>query len=146
MQSVDYGTIVCSYAFYKINFHFYVTSIQYGGPTEAAAVAHTQGSVAGVTIVPRIYWHYSVTVPALRAISCIVRASSCPKCMFSSYTRWRGKEKWSNIKTCADFFPQDVDDYERDTLYEVFWSGDSETPGGYYEATVIHMTGKCTYP
>lgn len=57
-----------------------------------------------------------------------------------------GKREVVEHKDVRGFFPQDVDDYERDTLYEVFWSGDSETRGGYYEATIIHMTGKCTYP
>lgn len=49
-------------------------------------------------------------------------------------------------KDARGFFPQDVDDYERETFYEVFWSGKSETWGGYYEATIIQMTSQCNYP
>lgn len=43
-------------------------------------------------------------------------------------------------KDIRSFFPVDIDDYERDCLYEVFWAGDSVTKGGYYDAKILHMT------
>lgn len=57
-----------------------------------------------------------------------------------------GKREVVHHEAVRHFFPTDIDDYERETLYEVFWPGDSETRGGYYEATITHMTGKCPYP
>uniref|UniRef100_A0A147BR05 BEN domain-containing protein n=1 Tax=Ixodes ricinus TaxID=34613 RepID=A0A147BR05_IXORI len=38
-----------------------------------------------------------------------------------------------------DMCPLHRDDFNPDFLYEVFWSGDASTKGGYYSAQIIHM-------
>ncbi|XP_077527947.1 uncharacterized protein LOC144139495 isoform X2 [Haemaphysalis longicornis] len=55
---------------------------------------------------------------------------------------YTAKEK-EDVVTHEDvrfFFPQDIDDFERETFYDVFWKGDDRTRGGYYEAVIVHMT------
>lgn len=43
-----------------------------------------------------------------------------------------------------DLCPLHRDDFNPDFLYEVFWSGDASTKGGYYSAQIIHMAGMKT--
>ncbi|KAM7298090.1 uncharacterized protein ISCGN_018718 [Ixodes scapularis] len=38
-----------------------------------------------------------------------------------------------------DLCPLHRDDFNPDFLYDVFWSGDASTKGGYYSAQIIHM-------
>ncbi|CAN7982519.1 unnamed protein product [Ixodes pacificus] len=38
-----------------------------------------------------------------------------------------------------NFCPTIIEDFNPDVLYEVFWSGDQSTRGGYYEAEIIDM-------
>ncbi|XP_040067580.2 uncharacterized protein LOC115317554, partial [Ixodes scapularis] len=38
-----------------------------------------------------------------------------------------------------NFCPITIEDFNPDVLYEVFWSGDQNTRGGYYEAQIIDM-------
>lgn len=43
-----------------------------------------------------------------------------------------------NIK---DFCPVTLEDFNPDVLYKVFWSGNTTTKGGYYEAQIVNMAG-----
>lgn len=40
------------------------------------------------------------------------------------------------------FHPSSVADFDSAKYYEVWWHGDDSVSGGYYEAKVLHMTGK----
>lgn len=44
-----------------------------------------------------------------------------------------------------NFCPITIEDFNPDVLYEVFWSGDQNTRGGYYEAQIIDMAGIVTF-
>ncbi|XP_077494407.1 uncharacterized protein LOC144105093 [Amblyomma americanum] len=39
-----------------------------------------------------------------------------------------------------NFAPHDIDDFERGKTYDVFWAGNTTTRGGFYKATIVHMT------
>ncbi|XP_077523649.1 uncharacterized protein LOC144134665 [Amblyomma americanum] len=39
-----------------------------------------------------------------------------------------------------NFAPHDIDDFERGKPYDVFWAGNTTTRGGFYKATIVHMT------
>lgn len=39
-----------------------------------------------------------------------------------------------------DFNPVNVTDFDPSKTYSAFWGGDAQTSGGYYDATIIHMT------
>lgn len=60
---------------------------------------------------------------------------------------YTGKDK-EEVVTRQDvrhFSPRDIDDFERKTYYDLFWRGDDKTCGGYYEAVIVHMTGKLLF-
>ncbi|KAH7939319.1 hypothetical protein HPB52_010880 [Rhipicephalus sanguineus] len=38
-----------------------------------------------------------------------------------------------------DFAPENIADFDPTVLHHVWWNGDQDTAGGYYEARVLHM-------
>lgn len=43
------------------------------------------------------------------------------------------------------FKPRNVADFDTSATYRAYWCGDSDTLGGYYDATVHHLAGKFIY-
>lgn len=39
------------------------------------------------------------------------------------------------------FHPEDVNDFDPAKTYSAYWVGDEKTCGGYYDASILHMTG-----
>ncbi|KAH6920887.1 hypothetical protein HPB50_028125 [Hyalomma asiaticum] len=53
------------------------------------------------------------------------------------------KERAKHIvqdKDIRRFRPIDIEDFERNELYDVWWDGDENTRGDYYPANILHMT------
>ncbi|KAH6946030.1 hypothetical protein HPB50_011273 [Hyalomma asiaticum] len=38
-----------------------------------------------------------------------------------------------------DFTPENISDFDPAYIYDVWWSGDETTDGGFYKARVLHM-------
>lgn len=41
-----------------------------------------------------------------------------------------------------NFNHDDLNDFDSTKTYSAYWAGDDKTCGGYYDATILHMTGK----
>lgn len=56
-----------------------------------------------------------------------------------------GVKKIALSSAIKDLHPEDSNDYERGSIYKCFWEGDAKTKGGFYEATILRMAGKCSF-
>lgn len=53
-----------------------------------------------------------------------------------------GKAAVVPVEKVRDFRPLNIHDFNLDILYDVFWSGDDRTKGGFYEARILRVAGK----
>ncbi|XP_064468665.1 BEN domain-containing protein 5-like [Ornithodoros turicata] len=51
-----------------------------------------------------------------------------------------GEKQITTSEYVKNFSPQDVYDFDPDSLYLVYWAGDDKTDGDFYSAKLIHMT------
>lgn len=56
-------------------------------------------------------------------------------------------KKVTTSNNVRNFHPEDDDDFTPGDTYLVYWDGDDTTKGGYYDADLLHVTGKlkCFY-
>lgn len=56
-------------------------------------------------------------------------------------------KKVTTSNNVRNFHPKDDDDFTPGDTYLVYWDGDDTTKGGYYDADLLHVTGKlkCFY-
>lgn len=54
-----------------------------------------------------------------------------------------GKKNVLHEALVKNFRPSNVADFNKKQTYQVFWEGDDNTRGGYYDAQILKLTGKC---